>query len=129
LSPDYDRLHFSPSALQKTHFLSQLSLAATHSLPLFLHSRAAHRDFIDILRSRSEDWKEKGGVVHSFTGTKEELEEILELEGKLYVGINGCSLKTEEGLEVVKRIPLERLMLETGEFRRSLFLSLASLFF
>ncbi|KAL7414391.1 Mg-dependent DNase [Mrakia frigida] len=110
---DYDRLHFCPSSIQKTHFLSQLSLARTHSLPLFLHSRAAHRDFIDILRSRSEDWKARGGVVHSFTGTKEEMEEILELDRSLFVGINGCSLKTEEGLEMVRGIPLERLMLET----------------
>ena len=47
--------------------------------------------------------------MHSFTGDVEELKQILDLG--LYVGVNGCSLKTQANLDVVKEIPLDRLML------------------
>jgi TatD DNase family protein len=53
----------------------------------------------------------KRGVVHSFTGTKEEMLELVEMGWD--IGVNGCSLKTEENCLVVKEIPLERLQLET----------------
>ncbi|CDU24940.1 related to 3'--_5' exonuclease and endonuclease [Sporisorium scitamineum] len=125
---DYDRLHFSPADIQKKHFATQLKLAAEVELPLFLHSRAAHRDFVDIVKpqindihsalcsKRTEQHKDDAdakrvGVVHSFTGTVEEVKELLELG--LFIGINGCSLKTAENLEVLQHIPLSRLMIET----------------
>lgn len=54
---------------------------------------------------------EKGGVVHSFTGTLEEMRELMDLG--LFIGVNGCSFKTEENCAVVKEIRLDRLMLET----------------
>jgi TatD DNase family protein len=49
--------------------------------------------------------------VHSFTGTAEEMRELMDLG--LYIGINGCSFKTAENCEVVKGVELSRLMIET----------------
>lgn len=65
------------------HTGPQLSLAKKYGLPLFLHSRNAHLDLVRILKEegygadggRSEG--AKGGVVHSFTGTKEEMIELV----------------------------------------------------
>lgn len=56
----------------------------------------------------------KQAVVHSFTGTMEEMKAMTALP-ELYIGINGCSLRTDESVEVVKQIPLDRLLLETGK--------------
>lgn len=109
---DYDRLHFAPADVQRKYFKEQLDIASEVGLPLFLHSRAAKDDFHGILSPYLDSNKiSKGGVVHSFTGSIEELRDLLSLG--LYIGVNGCSLKTEQNLDVVKEIPLDRIMLET----------------
>jgi len=109
---DYDRLGLCPKDIQREYFEKQLEIAVEVDLPLFLHSRAAHADFMGILRRFvDEGCLRRMGVVHSFTGTMQEMEQLVQ-EG-WYVGVNGCSLKTEENLEVVRAIPLDRIMLET----------------
>ncbi|GAA5833312.1 hypothetical protein JCM5353_008531 [Sporobolomyces roseus] len=105
---DYDRLFLAPKEAQLKTFPPQLTLATKHDLPLFLHSRNCHDDFISILRAHPSPIR---GVVHSFTGTLKEALELIDLG--LYVGINGCSLKTAENLSIVEQLPLESLMIES----------------
>jgi TatD DNase family protein len=108
---DYFR-NFSPQDAQRDAFRRQLELAAETALPLFLHQRDAHEDFLKILKPAMQDVTR--GVAHCFTGGAEELGAYLDLG--LYIGITGwvCDERRGETLKnIVGQIPLERLMLET----------------
>ena len=107
---DYDRLMLTGKEQQLKYFEMQLDLAVELQLPLFLHSRAAGEDFERLLVPRLEKLPKKG-LVHSFTGTLEEMERLVALG--LDIGVNGCSLKTEENLTVVRAIPLDHIQIET----------------
>lgn len=107
---DYDRLHFCPKAVQKKYFEKQLELPKLTKKPLFLHCRNAYADFGEILRRHHDDLY--GGVVHSFTGSKEDAKVFTDLG--YFISINGCSLKTHQNIEAMCSIPSEYLMIETG---------------
>jgi len=106
---DYARLHFASKERQLDGFALQLGLAEETKLPMFLHNRDTEGDFERIMRENRG--RIRGGVVHSFTGSLAEARALVDLD--LYIGVNGCSLKTEENLEVVRWLPTERIMLET----------------
>jgi len=113
---DYDRFHYSSKQQQLTMFEKQLQLIASLShlqLPLFLHMRAACDDFVAVIKPFLDNGSilPGNGVVHSFTGTEEELQKLLDLG--FYIGVNGCSLRNEENLPVAAKIPREKLLIET----------------
>jgi TatD DNase family protein len=87
----------------------QIELALSFQKPIVFHVREAFADFWPIFDSYSGI----KGVVHSFTGTREEMEQAI--ERGLYIGINGIMTFTKNSsqLETTKAIPLERLLLET----------------
>jgi len=116
---DYDRFNYSSKEQQLAAFPPHFALAEATGLPMYLHSRSSEGDFNRIIRTHRDQFST--GLVHSYTGTIEELRELLDMG--LYIGVNGCSLKTIENVEAVRHIPLDRLMIETDcpycEIRKS----------
>lgn len=98
----------STKEVQKEFFTAQIELAADLDLPVIVHDREAHGDTLDILKSTKPK-----GVVHCFSGSKEMAREIIKLG--MYIGMNGVVTfnNARKSLEVVKEIPLDRLVLET----------------
>ena len=112
---DFNR-NYSPRPVQEKVFAAQLELAITVKKPLFLHERDAHPTLIAIL-DRFADGSGRlpvPAVVHCYTGGARALDDYL--SRGFYIGITGWICDERRGRELqelVKRIPLERLMLET----------------
>ncbi len=106
---DYDRLQFCPAPVQRFFFKWHFELAQALDLPMFLHNRNTSGDFVKMVEEHRAMFS--GGVAHSFTGDADELQALLAVG--LYIGVNGCSLKTQENCDVIAAVPLDRLMLET----------------
>jgi len=108
---DYNR-NYSPREVQLQVFERQLAIAAERGMPLFLHQRDAHPDFLALLRK----WRDKvpAAVVHCFTDTGEALRDYLALD--CHIGITGWICDERRGThlrELVREIPANRLMIET----------------
>ena len=98
----------SPKEVQREFFEAQIELAKELDMPVIVHDRDAHGDTLDILKSTKPK-----GVVHCFSGSREMAREIIRLG--MYIGLNGVVTfpNARKSLEVVKEIPIERLVLET----------------
>jgi TatD DNase family protein len=93
-------------------FEEQIKIAIDKNIPLFLHQRDSHDDFIKILRKYSSEISK--AVVHCFTGTQKQLDDYLELD--FYIGVTGWICDEKRNVELrktIKNIPLEKLMIET----------------
>ncbi len=90
---------------QKEVFIQQLDLAKDLNLPVIVHCRMAFDDVYEILRERS-----LRGVIHSFTGTIEEVKRFIDLG--YYIGINGIIFKLNID-EAIKGCPLDKILIET----------------
>lgn len=108
---DFNR-NFSTPENQQRVFQAQVQLAVELNLPLFLHQRDAFEQWLAILKPYMN--KVPAMVTHCFTGNKQQLFDCI--DNGMFVGITGwvCDKKRGQTLrDIVKYIPLERLMIET----------------
>lgn len=100
----------SPREDQKRHFAAQLDLARQTGLPVVVHDRDAHGDTMEILK---REGKGLAGVVHCFAGSLEMASELVKMGW--YLGVDGpVTFKNAAKLpEIMKKIPLERILIET----------------
>ncbi len=108
---DYYR-DLSPRDDQQQAFEAHIEIAIETGLPMFLHQRDAHKDFLAIVKHYRSQLK--AVIVHCFTDTREALHDYLDID--CYIGVTGwlCDERRGQHLkESVGDIPQDRLLVET----------------
>ncbi|MCB9853768.1 MAG: TatD family hydrolase [Phycisphaerales bacterium] len=101
---------FADRDAQKRVFEAQLAIAADVAKPIVIHCREAHVDTLEILEAAAPT---SPVVFHCFTGTLNEALEII--DAGYWISLTGVVTfkKSDELREVARRIPGDRLMVET----------------
>jgi len=103
--------------------LEQMDLAKQIGKPAVIHCREAYEDLISLLNMfqlgcsscpfacAGASAKKSVGVVHCFCGDLDQANQFLDLG--LYLSFNGIITFSRQYDEVVREIPLEKILLET----------------
>ena len=107
----------SKKELQQAVLKDQMTFAAVNKLPLSFHIRGSrenpHDAFVDAWQIIDAAGENQGGIVHSFTGDTELMNQCL--DRGFYLGFNGILTFTKEDKQIsmLKAAPLDRIVLET----------------
>ena len=103
---------FSPRDVQKEVFKRQIELATKLKKNIVIHSREASQDTFDILKEAHEKYDFRA-LIHCFSQSVDMMREYLKMGD--YIALGGAvtfkNAKTPK--EVAKKVPLDRLLLET----------------
>ena len=102
----------SDKKTQKKSFIEHIRAAAELKIPIIVHSRNAELDTYQILKDEIKKSNLKI-LIHCFTGTKDFVKKLLDLN--CYISISGIITfkKTEELAEAISIIPIKNLLVET----------------
>ncbi len=98
-------------SVQKDRFAVQMDLARRKKLPVIIHSREAGSDTLDVMKA--ERAGDIGGVMHCYSYDRDMARAYLDMD--FYFGIGGVVTFKNAGelKEVVKLLPMDRIVLET----------------
>jgi len=101
----------APEEVQRRWFRRQLEWASGLKKPVVIHTREATAATLEILQEYRG--RLSGGVMHCFGGSLDEAHSFLDLG--LYLSFSGTLTYPKAGplREVAKRLPLDRLLIET----------------
>ena len=108
---DFNRMH-SPKDVQEKWFIRQIEAADELGLPMIFHERDSQGRFLEILTDM--DNQKRRGVVHCFSGTKQEMFKYLDLG--YHIGVTGIVTLKQRGQylrQLIPHIPEDRLLIET----------------
>lgn len=96
---------------QRYWFKRQMELARETNLPVIIHSRDAAADTMNLMKEIHAE--EIPGVIHCYSYSPEMAEQFIKMG--YYIGVGGVvTFKNGKKLkETVKKIPIERILLET----------------
>lgn len=95
-------------------FRKQIELSIYKKLPLVLHVRDAHQEALTVLKEYAEELpNQNAGVIHCFNGDLKFAYQYIDMG--FYLGIGGLITDTKNQTlrNVVEKIPLEKIVLET----------------
>lgn len=107
---DYYR-NLSPPQVQRRAFREQIQLARALNLPVIIHDREAHEEILKILQE--EKAPEVGGIIHCFSGDWAFAKKCLDLGFHISIAGPVTYEKATVLQEVTRKIPDERLLIET----------------
>ncbi len=108
---DYYRLEEKTKDRQVKAFEGQIELAYEIKKPLMIHCRDAYEDLIGVLNSSRNKLNKNPGIIHFFSGNKEDARELLNLG--FYFSFGGVTTFTKDYDEVINYISLDSILLET----------------
>lgn len=110
---DYFYEH-SNRSIQQTFLRRYLHLALECKLPVIIHCREAFADFFEILDAEyQQNGRHAPGVLHCFTGTMAEAEEVIKRGWMLSMSGIVTFKKSVALQEVAEMVPLDQLLIET----------------